>query len=81
MDARNALGTAGVWGGVGFTGQPFAAASGSYHGIDAQGRVWTSAADSGSIPANVGNLRPLVLAALYETAFASEAGPLSTWSN
>jgi hypothetical protein len=36
---------------------------------------------SGSAKAPLANLYPLIAAALYETAFADEAGPLATWRN
>ena len=36
---------------------------------------------SGPAKAPLANLYPLIAAALYETAFAREAGPLATWRN
>jgi hypothetical protein len=77
------LGERARWGRVGYAGAAFAPARGTYLGTCAI-RVWlTSIADSGRGPDRVSlaNLYPLVAAALYELAFAREAGPLSTWSN
>lgn len=72
----------GCWGSVGYAGRPFAPAQGTYQ-VLAAGLRWTSRADSGDAPEgrSLANLHPLVAAALFESGFAFEAGPLSTWSN
>jgi len=77
------LGERARWGRVGYAGAAFAPAQGTYRGTCATRVNLTSIADSGRGPEREGlaNLYPLVAAALYELAFAREAGPLSTWRN
>jgi len=77
------LGERARWGRVGYAGAAFAPAQQTYKGTSATRLHLTSIADSGRSPdrAYIANLYPLVAAALYELAFAREAGPLSTWSN
>lgn len=79
-----ALGTRAVWNRVGYAGEAFAPAEGTYEGVNTIALAWTTVADSGLHPRGgrgLANLYPLVAAAMYEAAFAHEAGPLSTWSN
>jgi hypothetical protein len=69
---------------VGYSGTAFAPAQGTYRGINATRVKLTTVADSGragKARAQFVNLYPLAAAALYEVAFAREAGPLATWSN
>jgi len=80
------LGDKALWGKVGYSGEAYAPADGTYPGIDAIGLLWTTEQDSGVHPmpgtgAQLANLIPLVMAALYEVGFAWEAGPLTSWSN
>jgi hypothetical protein len=77
------LGERARWGRVGYAGKAFAPAQETYRGINAMRLRLTSIADSGRAPEREGlvNLYPLVAAALYEMAFAREAGPLATWRN
>ena len=66
---------------IGYQGEGFAPAPGTYLGINPFG--FFSLEDTGitePTPA-LRALAPLIAAALYETGFAWEAGPLSTWSN
>jgi hypothetical protein len=59
----------------------------TYPAVSARSLNLTTVADSGYGPsatdrlADLGALGPLALAAIWEAAFALEAGPLSTWSN
>lgn len=82
-----ALGDQAVWGKVGYAGEAFAPAEGTYAGVTATGLNYTHVNDSGLPPmpgsrvAALANLMPIVLGAMWEAAFAMEAGPLSTWSN
>ena len=81
---RALLGTRACWGSVGYAGEGFAPALGTYPGLNATRVGLTTIADSGRAPQDrsaLANLYPLAAAALYETAFAREAGPLATWRN
>lgn len=83
-EPKGLLGEKAAWGRVGYTGQPFAPASGTYQGVDVIALAYTSVADSGQHPRSgreLANLFPLIAASLYEAGFAREFGPLSTWSN
>ena len=78
------LGPRARWGRVGYTGAAFAPAPGTYQGVDGRRAHLTTVQDSGraqSVKAPIANLYPLIAAALYELAFANEAGPLATWRN
>jgi hypothetical protein len=80
------LGSKAFWGRVGYTGDAHAPVEGTYPGIDAVSLLYTSVQDSGSHPmpgdgAQLANLVPLMMAALYDVGFAWEAGPLTSWSN
>jgi hypothetical protein len=72
---------------VRYSGDAFAPARGTYLTADMKTFNFTTQADSGYSPspiervADLGSLAPLVLAALWESSFAFEAGPLSTWNN
>ena len=72
---------------VRYTGKTFTPATGSYLLGDSAAPTLSTRHDSGyaSGPirrvSDLGSLAPLALAALWEAAFAYEAGPLSTWSN
>lgn len=72
---------------VSYRGQPFAPATGTYRSVSNKTLNLTTIADSGYAPsavtrlAELGALGPLALAAVWEAAFALEAGPLSTWDN
>ena len=72
---------------VSYRGEPFAPASETYSTVSVRALNLTTIADSGYGPsvtdrlAELGALGPLALAAIWEAAFAFEAGPLSTWSN
>ena len=81
--ADRLLGERARWGRVGYAGAAFAPAQETYKGTSATRIRLTSVADSGRGPEKpyIANLYPLVAAALYELAFAREAGPLSTWCN
>lgn len=82
--AVTGIGQRAAWGRVGYTGEAFAPAGGTYAGIDAKTLAWTTVADSGSHArggVELANLYPLLAAALYEVGFAREFGPLTTWSN
>lgn len=66
---------------VGYHGEAHAPVPGTYIGINPFG--FFALEDSG-LPTAAPELRrlaPLIAAALYETGFAWEAGPLTTWSN
>jgi hypothetical protein len=86
-ETKNALGNQAVWGRVGYAGEAFAPAEGTYAGVTASGLNYTHVNDSGLTPmpgtkgAPLANLMPMILGAMWEAAFAAEAGPLSTWSN
>jgi hypothetical protein len=78
------LGERARWGRVGYSGSAFSPAGGTYPGMNATRVNLTTIADSGrtgTTRAALINLYPLAAAALYEVAFAREAGPLSTWRN
>lgn len=80
------LGSRARWGRVAYTGAVFAPSERTYEGINVRNMNYTTRADSGNFPGSsshseLGNLIPLVLSAMWESAFAREAGPLSTWSN
>jgi hypothetical protein len=72
---------------VSYRGEPFAPAAKTYPAVSSRSLNLTTIADSGYGPsatdrlADLGSLGPLALAAIWEAAFALEAGPLSTWSN
>ena len=72
---------------VSYCGDAFAPCSNTYLLADVKTFNLTTRADSGYAPspitrvADLGSVAPLALAALWEAAFAYEAGPLSTWSN
>lgn len=84
---KKTLGDQAVWGKVGYAGDAFAPAESTYAGVSASGLNYTHINDSGLPPmpgpkgAPLANLMPMVLGAMWEAAFAREAGPLSTWSN
>jgi hypothetical protein len=86
MDAtriRKALGRRAFWGRVGYAGAAHAPALRTYAAVGSRLR-FSTVADSGRLPQSgreLANLYLLLAAALYEAAFAAEAGPLSTWSN
>ena len=85
-NTEQVLGSRALWGRVGYTGDAHAPTQETYPGIDAIGLRYTTVQDSGSHPmpgagAELANLVPLMMAALYEVGFAWEAGPLTTWSN
>jgi hypothetical protein len=86
-ETGKALGNQARWGRVGYAGDAFAPAEGTYAGVTATGLNYTHVNDSGLCPMPFGrdgalaNLMPMVLGAMWESAFAMEAGPLSTWSN
>jgi hypothetical protein len=80
------FGTVGAWGQVGYVGDVFAPSSKTYAGVDPKSVNYTHRADSGDFPAPIAggsltHVLPLILGALWEAAFAIEAGPLSTWGN
>jgi len=70
-----------------YTGDAFAPAACTYDLVDMKSFNFTTMDDSGYAPsaigrvADLGALAPLALGALWEAAFAYEAGPLSTWRN
>lgn len=72
---------------VRYAGKAFAPATGSYLLGDSTSLILSTQNDSGYAPTPVGRISdlgpvaPLALAALWEAAFAYEAGPLSTWNN
>ena len=72
---------------ISYQGEPFAPAAKTYRVASSRSLNLTTIADSGYGPsatdrlAELGALGPLALAAMWEVAFAFEAGPLSTWSN
>jgi hypothetical protein len=72
---------------VRYTGDAFAPASETYVCVDMRNFNFTTLADSGYAPSAIGRISdlgaiaPLALAALWEAAFAFEAGPISTWRN
>jgi hypothetical protein len=80
-DEAQTLGSKAFWGRVGYAGEPFAPSPSTYAGVSLAAVM--TVADSGRLDGRgaLANLLPLVAAALYESGFASEAGPLSTWSN
>jgi hypothetical protein len=80
--AEDLLGTRARWGAVGYAGEAFAPAPDTYLTIRTR-LAFSTVEDSGEelAGAALANLHPLVAAALYEAAFAMEAGPLSTWTN
>jgi hypothetical protein len=85
-DTKQLLGNRAFWGKVGYTGDAHAPVTGTYPGIDALGLSWTTVQDSGNHPmpgsgAQLANLIPLMMAALYDIGFAWEAGPTTDWSN
>lgn len=87
MDSeKQVLGTRAVWGRVGYAGEAFAPAEGTYPGIDAVGLAYTTVQDSGAYPmpgkgAPLANLVPLIMATLYDVGFAREFGPPTSWRN
>lgn len=72
---------------VRYAGKAFAPATCTYLIGDTTRMNLSTQEDSGYAPspagriADLGAVAPLALAALWEAAFAYEAGPLSTWSN
>ena len=85
-ESQQLLGSRAFWGRVGYTGEAHAPVEGTYPGIDAVALRYTTVNDSGPHPmpgegAQLANLVPLVMAALYDVGFAWEAGPLTSWSN
>lgn len=77
-----------LWGRIGYVGEAFAALDGTYEGVRISPLNYLTSQDSGDArlgrthPAQFGNVAPLMMAALWEAAFAREAGgPLSTWEN
>ena len=85
-NTKQLLGDRAFWGKVGYTGDAHAPVTGTYPGIDALGLSWTTVQDSGNHPmpgsgAQLANLIPLMMAALYDIGFAWEAGPTTDWSN
>ena len=80
---RSLLGERACWGKVGYAGDAFAPAPETYRGLNAARVRLTTRQDSGPGPdrPSFANLYPLAAAALYELAFAREAGPLATWRN
>lgn len=72
---------------VRYAGKAFAPASCTYLIGDTTKINLSTKDDSGYAPsavgriADLGAIAPLALAALWESAFAYEAGPLSTWNN
>ncbi len=72
---------------VRYVGKSFTPATDSYRLGDTRSLNLSTQHDSGYAPTPVGRINdlgviaPLALAALWEAAFAYEAGPLSTWSN
>ena len=84
--SEQVLGDRAFWGKVGYAGEAHAPVEGTYPGINATDLLWTTVQDSGAHPmpgagAELANLTPLMMAALYDVGFAWEAGPLTTWSN
>lgn len=82
----SALGEVASWGSVGYAGRAFAPSDQTYAGVSAGRLNYTHRADSGEFPkafcgGELANLVPLVLSSMWESAFALEAGPLTTWSN
>jgi hypothetical protein len=80
------LGNRAVWGRVGYRGDAFAPAEGTYACVSVTSLNYTHRNDSGIPPlpgpgAALANLVPLVLASMWDAAFAMEAGPLTTWNN
>lgn len=77
-----------LWGRVGYVGEAFAAVDGTYSGVRVAPLNFMTDQDAGDSglgrthPATFVNLVPLMMAALWEAAFAHEiGGPLSTWMN
>jgi hypothetical protein len=70
-----------------YRGEPFAPAVNTYSAVSSKSLNLTTIADSGYGPsaterlAELGAIGPLALAAIWEAAFALEAGPLSTWEH
>lgn len=83
VERKRLLGEKAQHGQVGYTGRAFAPAKETYLGIDPAHLAYTTTEDSGAYPRGkaLANLQPLIAAALYEVAFACEAGPLDTWKN
>jgi hypothetical protein len=84
--SEQVLGDRARWGKVGYAGAAHAPAAETYPGIDALSLRYTTTEDSGRYPvsgsgAELANLVPLIMAALYDVGFAWEAGPLTSWSN
>lgn len=80
------LGERARWCGVAYSGAAFAPSDRTYAGVNPRTLNYTHRSDSGRFPAAfsggaLANLVPLVLSAMWESAFAREAGPLSSWSN
>src|SRR5688572_4046885 len=78
-ETQKGLGDQAVWGRVGYAGDAFAPAEGTYAGITATGLNYTHVNDSGRSPmpgagGALANLMPMVLGAMWEAAFAMEAG-------
>jgi hypothetical protein len=65
---------------VEYRGRCFAPAPNTYSSVDVKLNPW-SLSDSGPAGRDARAFLPLIAAALYEAAFAYEAGPLSTWAN
>lgn len=83
-DRSTLLGDRARWGMLGYADKAFAPAPGTYAGLNGARAALTTIADSGRHlldRAGFANLYPLAAAALYEIAFAREAGPLATWRN
>jgi hypothetical protein len=73
---------------VGYAGEAFAPAEGTYAGVRAGHAKMTTIQDSGQdcgrtrlLRGELAKLYPLAAAMLWEVAFAREAGPLDTWRN
>ena len=80
------LGERARWRSVAYNGAAHAPSDRTYGGVNPRTMNYTHRADSGEFPGSLtngalANLVPLVLSAMWESAFAREAGPLSTWSN
>jgi hypothetical protein len=87
MDATKKTRTGRLGRTVWYEGDAFAPPASAYVAADMRTFPFSTLADSGYAPtaiarvAELGALAPLAIAALWESAFAYEAGPLSTWSN
>jgi hypothetical protein len=78
------LGDRAVVGKVGYAGPFHIPAPETYAGIDVLRLNFATVEDTGidlTADAPIANLHLLMAAALWDLAFAREAGPLSTWSN